>query len=139
MSGARRNILLVCSIAGMLFAGYLSGVKLFSGTCAFNESCPFFLGYPACYFGFVMFLLLTLASIAHAFCEKNAMRALAVIRVVSFFGIFFAGYYTFDELPRLFLEGLSAYVFGLPTCALGLVFYTLIFALSFVRREPSAS
>ena len=45
-------------LAGILFSGYLSAIKFFSATCAFNEPCPYFLGYPACYFGFGMFLII---------------------------------------------------------------------------------
>lgn len=39
--------ILILEIADTLFAGYLSAVKLISHTCAFNESCPYFLEYPA--------------------------------------------------------------------------------------------
>src|ERR1019366_10609833 len=51
-------ILFILASAGLLFSGYLSAVNLFSHTCAFNESCPFFLGYPACFYGFAMYLVM---------------------------------------------------------------------------------
>ncbi len=35
-----------------------SSIKMRSGICAFNEPCPEFLGYPACYTGFGLFVLL---------------------------------------------------------------------------------
>ena len=56
----RVRLLLALSIAGLLFSGYLSSYRFFSDTCAFNEPCPYFLGYPACYYGFAMFLIMTL-------------------------------------------------------------------------------
>lgn len=129
--------ILGASFAGLLFSGYLSGVKFFSGSCAFNESCPFFFGYPACYFGFILFLVLALASVPHAFCDKPARVVIVrtVIRVVSFLGILFAGYFTLGELPRLLSDGLSAYLLGLPTCALGFVFFLFIFVLSCKRKR----
>lgn len=51
--------------AGAAFAGYLSSVKLLSGVCAFDEPCPFFLGYPAYYTGFALFVsMLVISAIA---------------------------------------------------------------------------
>jgi hypothetical protein len=32
--------------------------KLFSGMCAFDESCRYFPGYPACWYGFAMYLIM---------------------------------------------------------------------------------
>ncbi len=124
-----KKSILILSLVGLLFAGYLSGVKFFSGTCALGEGCPFFLGYPACYFGFAMYLLLTLFSLILVF-GKDGSIAIRPIKLVSLLGILFAGYFTLGELPRLFEQGLSAYVLGLPTCALGLIFYITIFILS---------
>ena len=124
--------LLVLSVAGLGFAGYLSGVKLFTHTCAFNESCPYFLGYPACYYGFTMYLLLTVFSCLLLFSRIEKRKNILGIRVVSLLGILFAGYFTLKEIPVLFNEGIGAYVLGLPTCALGLVFYVLIFVISSV-------
>ena len=124
-------VLFILSIGGLLFSGYLSGVKFFTSVCAFNESCPYFLGYPACYFGFAMFLVITIFSYMFLFAKVENKKALSGLSVVSFIGILFAGYFTVGELPILFQDGLSAYVLGLPTCALGLVFYIIIFSLSF--------
>jgi len=124
--------LFVLSIAGLLFSGYLSGVKFFSSTCAFNEPCPYFLGYPACYFGFAMFLLITIFSSLLLFSKIEKGKSLAGIFLVSFLGMLFAGYFTLPEMPVLAREGFSAYMLGLPTCSMGFVFYTLIFILSVI-------
>lgn len=123
-------VLFVLSIGGLLFSGYLSGVKFFTSTCAFGEGCPYFLGYPACYFGFAMFLAITIFSYMFLFSKMNIQKALTGLSAVSFLGILFAGYFTLQETPILFEQGLGAYVLGLPTCALGLVFYLVIFILS---------
>jgi len=122
--------LFILSIGGVLFSGYLSGVKFFTETCAFNESCPYFLGYPACYFGFIMFLLLFIFSFIILFNLGNVKKYNKNILFISILGMLFAGYFTIKEIPILIDEGLKAYVLGLPTCALGLIFYIVIFLLS---------
>lgn len=122
--------ILILSTAGVAFSGYLSSYKFFSDTCALGESCPYFFGVPACYFGFAMFLVLTILSYLTVFDRMGTPRALRAIQVVSGLGILFAGYFTIGELPRLLSLGLRAYILGLPTCALGLIFYILIFVLS---------
>ncbi len=118
------------SVAGTLFAGYMSGIKLFSGTCAFSEACPTFLGYPSCYFGFLLFLLLAAASFVYRYRALYARHALTVVRTASFLGVLFAGYFTLGELPLLFSQGSSAYMLGLPTCALGFIFFVFILGVS---------
>ncbi len=56
-----------------------------------------------------------------------------VILAFSILGSLFAGYYTLTELPLLFSEGVGAYFFGLPTCAIGLLVYLGI--LYFVSKK----
>lgn len=129
-----KKAILLLSIAGLAFSGYLSGVKFFSKTCAFNESCPYFLGYPACYFGFVMYVILAILAFMLVRGRADAHKVLNGIILVSGVGILFAGYFTVGELPTLFRDGFSAYFFGLPTCALGLIFYIAIFVIALMRR-----
>lgn len=123
-----KKAILILSIAGLIFAGYLSSVKFFSGSCALGEGCPYFLGYPACYFGFTMYLLLTIFALILVF-GKDSSIAIRPIKLVSFLGILFAGSFTLGELPLLFDKGFDAFALGLPTCALGLIFYVAIFGL----------
>lgn len=124
------KVLLGFTLGGTLFSGYISGVKLFSDTCAFGESCPYFLGYPSCYYGFAMFvalLVVTVLALARTLEENDASRWLLGISAL---GIVFAGYFTIGELPLLLSDGLAAYMLGLPTCALGLIFYLAIFVIA---------
>jgi len=120
------------SIAGVLFSGYLSGKKFFTATCAFNEPCPYFLGLPACYFGFALFLLITIFSTMLFFSKIRKSKGLQFVEIFSFLGVLFAGYFTLGELPTLFQDGFGAYMLGLPTCAMGLVFFLIIFILAVV-------
>lgn len=128
------RLILLFSFAGLLFAGYLSSYKFFTKTCALNETCPTFLGQPACYFGFVMYLILFILSLGLVSKKLSEKTALLGILIVSFLGILFAGNFTLAELPLLFQKGIGAYALVLPTCALGLIFYVLIFSLSLFKR-----
>lgn len=128
------------ALAGLLFSGYMSSVKFFTNTCALGENCPYFLGYPACYYGFAMYLIITIFTFLLTSAKWKQEKVLNLIITVSFLGILFAGYFTVGELPVFFEKGFSAYLFGLPTCAIGLLFYIAIFALSLSSRlEKKAS
>lgn len=124
------------SLAGSLFAGYLAGVKLFSGTCAFNETCPYFLSYPACFFGFGLFFSIFLVT-AIAWIFKITKYCPVVINVViSFLGILFAGYFVAKEIitvPAVTLFSLQPqYDLGLSTCSYGFIFFVLVFVITLV-------
>lgn len=130
----KENMVLLCGVGGLLFAGYLAGTKFFTATCAFGEVCPYFLGFPACYYGFLMYLVITIAATLRYFGKVATEKANEIILMISGIGVLFAGYYTLLELPLLFNDGVTAYMLVLPTCALGLIFYTIIFLLSWKLR-----
>lgn len=117
-------------LAGLLFSGYLSAIKLFTSTCAFSEPCPYFLGYPACWYGFALFLIIFISSAQTLFktISENTLRK--ILLIVSGLGIVFAGSFTFPEIGKLISGAGSNYSLGLPTCAYGLIFYIIIFCLS---------
>lgn len=128
---------LLLSLGGVLFAGYLSGLKLISGTCAFNEPCPYFLGYPACYFGFGFFLTMAIASLFGYF-RKPTLSLIKIIFFVSLIGIIFAGYFVSQEVISVIAsKRFVLYGLGLPTCVYGLIFYIIIFVLT--ARQLSAN
>jgi uncharacterized membrane protein len=127
--------LFVMSFGGVLFSGYLSGVKFFTDTCAFNESCPYFLGYPACYYGFALFAALGILSYLLVTNRMDYGKGLFRVRAVALVGIIFAGYFTFREIRVWLDDGFAAYVLGLPTCALGFIFFLAIFLISAVARR----
>ncbi|OGZ05086.1 MAG: hypothetical protein A2942_02460 [Candidatus Lloydbacteria bacterium RIFCSPLOWO2_01_FULL_50_20] len=118
------------SFAGLLFSGYLSAVKLFSSTCAFNESCPYFLGFPACYYGFGLYVALSVLSVAAIKERIEIKHALLWIAYTAFLGVVFAGYFTALEVIAFFGKGLATYGLSVPTCFLGLVFFMLIGAIA---------
>lgn len=122
--------LFVLSLSGVLFSGYLSFVKFFTKNCALSEPCPLFFGFPACYFGFGLFLGLFLLSLSLFVREVVVKDRSSIIAFVSFLGVLFASWFTLGEIPNL-LSGNIRYSLGLPTCAYGLVFFLIIFVLSF--------
>jgi hypothetical protein len=62
-SNALKTILAI-SILGMLFSGFLSYGELFQKTCPLNGGCTSVLGFPACVYGFVMYLIVFCISLA---------------------------------------------------------------------------
>ncbi len=126
----KQYILLGLAVAGLLFSGYLGGLKLFNDTCAFNETCATFLGYPTCYYGFVMYLIIFTLLVALRMGKMSALRSLYGVLGVSFAGILFAGYYSIGELSKLLAGSISEYFLGLPTCAYGLIMYIALFVVA---------
>ena len=122
---------LVLATAGLLFSGYLTAVKIFSRRCAFNEPCPYFLGYPACWYGFGLFLVMFLTAAIALGLDTKRLWPVGVNGVVSFVGILFAGSFVWPEIQTWLASGGTAtYQLGLPTCVYGLIFYIIIFILS---------
>jgi uncharacterized membrane protein len=117
-------------LAGLLFSGYLAGVKFFSDTCAFGASCPLFLGQPACYTGFIVYSLLTVIAVLALAKKELAKLPLVFVTGISFFGVYFSALMTFKELSVFFNEGFVAFIKSLPLCSIGLLFFTVIFILS---------
>jgi len=143
MERTRKVILtqLLLSTAGLLFSGYLSATKLFTGTCAFNEPCPYFLGYPACWYGFVMFATLFGVSLAAYLRKMPVRKAGQWLTAVSGLGILFAGSFVVQEVYGWLSVGrFMGYGLGLPTCVYGLAFYIIIFviALAGMMRRTEA-
>jgi hypothetical protein len=127
------NVLL--TLAGVLFSGYLSALRFLSSTCFADEPCPFFLGYPACYFGFGLFSALFITSVLASARKIPTQIAHYALRTLSLGGTLFAGYFVVQEFVRDLASGFAIGPLGLPTCAYGLVFFLTIFAFSF--RYPS--
>lgn len=125
------------SAGGTLFAGYLSAVKILSGTCAFNEPCPYFLGYPSCWYGFGMFVILLVLALVGLLRAKETSKGLLAVSIL---GTVFAGSFVVQEALAWMAAGhVSLYGFGLPTCVYGLVFYVLLLVLATLRLTKKGS
>jgi hypothetical protein len=135
MKSSYLKIAFYLTLAGSLFAGYMSGLKIFTHTCAFNETCPYFFGYPACWFGFAMFFIMFIISILGLLKKVTCAKVKTILSFISLLGIFFAGRYVVGEIMLYFSQGSSHYALILPTCTYGLIFYIIIFIISIRRCE----
>ena len=123
----------VLSLCGVLFAGYISFSKLFTGQCPLNESCPYFLGYPACWFGLGLFSILLAGSLSGYFNLIDLRTSKWWVGVVSFLGILFAGQFVIEEATLYFSGSVFNYALGLPSCVYGLIFYIALFIISLLK------
>jgi uncharacterized membrane protein len=57
------KVILVISVAGLLFSGYLSYGELVQKECPLGGGCSSLLGVPTCLYGFVMYLLIFVLSL----------------------------------------------------------------------------
>jgi len=128
----------VVSVAGTAFSGYLSAVKLFSGQCAFNEPCPYFLGYPACFYGFFMYASMAMVTAMALLGGVEVRRAARINAWVAAAGMAFALNFVLQELSRWLASTGLQYKLIFPTCAWGLVFYAVMLTLSVREARRSA-
>jgi len=122
------------ALAGVLFAGYLTYTKLFSGTCALTEDCSYFIGLPTCLFGFLLFTSIFIISIIAIYSKKHFRRTIGII---SFCGILFSGYFSMYEIffaPLNMFNGAS-YSLGLPSCTYGFLMFIIMFAVAMKRPK----
>lgn len=117
-------------VAGLLFSFYLAGTKFLSDTCAFNAPCPYFLGYPACYTGFLIYLALLITFVLYRKSTEIPSFYIRNLQLLGFVGVLFSGKFTLAELPIWFNEGFVAFVGSLPLCSIGFVFFVIITILS---------
>jgi len=122
------------TLAGVSFSGYLSAVKLFSGNCAFGESCPIFMGQPACYYGFTVFFAMFIGTVVAYFMRVEETWPLKYNLVLSVIGILFSGSFVFQEISLWIKYGFESTFFGLSTCTYGLLFYIAIFVFTMAAK-----
>jgi hypothetical protein len=124
--------ILILSLAGFLFAGYLTYSKVITGTCPLTEGCPYLFGLPTCVYGALFFGILLLASILH-YLNKNE-KHIKVIQWVSIAGILFSGFYSIQEIfyPSCIIQPCT-YSLLIPSCIYGLVMYVLIAYLAWKK------
>jgi uncharacterized membrane protein len=124
--------ILYLSIAGVLFAGYLTLSKLLVGTCAFGESCPFLFGYPVCIYGLMIFSTIMISTIALLLHPADKI-ARNMLWIMSILGVVFSGYYAFQEIFNPICGNACVYQLGLPTCVYGFIVFLAV--LVFVVRS----
>ena len=116
------NIILLVSLLGVAFSGYLTLGTVLVGSCPLSGECPYFLGYPACDYGLIMFLIIFSSSVAFLKTKYNPDTLIKIILFVSIIGIIFSGYFSITEL----LNPRPSYTLLLPSCVYGLAMYVII-------------
>lgn len=123
--------ILIISIVGVLFAGYLTYRTFFSGTCPLRESCPYYFNLPACVYGLIIYSIILLLTLIVFINKKLQRKLITGIFYVSIFGILFSAFSSVYEIFYLKCAiPPCKYSLLLPTCVYGLVMYTAIFLLS---------
>jgi hypothetical protein len=128
-----KKIILILSLAGVLFAGWLTYGKLIAGTCPLTEGCPYLLGVPVCVYGLVFFGIIFIASLLQGMGKHE--KYVDVIRWVSIIGILFSGLYSINEFlfPSCVIKPCT-YSLILPSCVYGLVMYACIAYLAWKKK-----
>ena len=118
---------LILTLMGVLFAGYMTFFHIFTNRCAFGETCPLFLGKPACWYGLGMFSLMFIIALLAILNMLDPMLAKRIILAISLVGIVFASSFAFPEIKLLMSGQHHRHPLLLPTCTWGLVFYIWFF------------
>lgn len=138
MNNAFLKIILIFSVAGLLFSGYLSYYNVFVGSCSETIiSCGgpdqvLIFGLPTCVLGFFMYLTVFGLSLV-GLIAANKRKILKIIFCLGLFGTAFAGFLSFYEIYILDIN-----FTGIPACVVGLVLYagiTILSFSSFLKKE----
>jgi len=133
----RRNLLkiiLYLSIAGVLFAGYLTISKMITGVCSFGESCPFLWNHPVCIYGLIIFFTIMLSTIALLMYPADKLAKYTQL-YMSILGVLFSGYYSYQEVFNPICGKYCHYQLGLPTCIYGFVVFVAVFVFVIKSRR----
>jgi uncharacterized protein with PQ loop repeat len=63
--------ILIISIAGLLFSGFLSYGELIKKSCSLAGGCQNIAGIPVCIYGFVMYLIIFIITLLGLKNKKN--------------------------------------------------------------------
>ena len=125
---AANRLLLALATAGTVFSGTMSAFRFVEDHCPLDEPCPFFLGYPACYYGFAMFLGIFGSALAYvnASSREPVRRHLILATLGTLFSLNFA----LEEVA-------SGHIFnshlGLNTCIWGFIFFSALFCVAYFQ------
>ena len=119
------KIILYLSIAGVLFAGYLTISKMITGVCSFGESCPFLWNHPVCIYGLMIFFTIMLSTITLLLhpMDKLAKNSLFYMSIL---GVLFSGFYSYQEIFNPICGKFCHYQLIIPTCIYGFVVFVAV-------------
>lgn len=122
------------SIAGILFAGYLTLNKLMRNVCSFGEACPYLWGYPACIYGLILFTILFLTTLT-LLLKKEDKLANPLFLYISILGVLYSGYFAYQDVFNPICGSNCVYQLGLPTCVYGFIVFLAVFVCMLFTRK----
>jgi uncharacterized membrane protein len=128
----KTKAIFIIALVGMLFSGFLTVQKLFSGTCSLKEGCAYLFGLPTCLYGLIMFAAIALISFLVIIKKTRPAPAKTATLALAAIGILFSGYYSITELTSC--NGCS-YSLLLPACVYGLVMYLTVGIIIVLNKD----
>jgi hypothetical protein len=120
-------VVLIISLGGLLFSGFLSWKSLIAGVCPLNEGCPSIGGLPACVYGFGIFALIFLIAFIGLINKTfKPDKIKSWLMIISGGGAIFSLYSIYLEMFVL-CQSNCRYSLILPTCVYGLLMYVAVF------------
>jgi hypothetical protein len=128
------KVTLYLSIAGVLFAGYLTISKMLTGICSFGESCPFLWNHPVCIYGLMIFFTIMLSTITLLLhpTDKLAKKSLLYMSIL---GVLFSGFYSYKEIFNPICGNKCHYQLLIPTCIYGFIVFVAVFICMMLARR----
>ncbi|MFH1174421.1 MAG: hypothetical protein V1725_04765 [archaeon] len=118
---------------GVLFSGFLTIEKLFTGSCTISEGCTSVFGIPSCVYGLVLFLIILITGILTLFRRKRGRGVRKILLLIaSFIGVVFSLAVTLTELKPC--PGGCTFTLFLPACAYGFVLFLAILTLVLTNK-----
>jgi len=114
-------VLLLLTIFGMGFSGYLTYGVLSSNACPLNGGCTRVLGYPSCMYGFTMYTVMMILVLLALTGKLVFATGRKLVLFVSAVGMMFSGSLLVKEVLNHS---------PLTICAAGFSMFTLIFLTS---------
>jgi uncharacterized membrane protein len=113
-------VLLLVTIFGMAFSGYLTYGVLSANTCPLNGGCTKVFGYPSCMYGFTMYTVMMIVVLLTLIEKVVFATGRKLVLIVSAVGMIFSG----SLLVQEFLNSSP-----LTICAAGFSMFTLILVI----------
>ena len=120
-------------LTGAVFSGVLGLRQLAGQTCTLSTSCALLLGYPACLFGLVVYVLLMIVGWFGLVQGLQASSLRRAALVFSGMGMLLAGWFAVTEMWN-YLTGGFLYDINPPIHMYGLALFFVIFVISV--RQP---
>jgi hypothetical protein len=124
------KVLLVLTVVGVLFSGYLTYYTFATG----HAACElFFFGMPSCFYGLIMYVLVFLFAFILSINAATQSRRTIAMALVAVVGIIFATTLTTYVMSAVSCTKLD--ILGIPPCVYGLTMYLILLILTVLETK----